>query len=81
MFSKGRFESSAKNQIRGIVTEIDKKGPVVEISTDVNGTLFKGMLTKSSFENLDIEIGKETYLIFKSLNVRVLDSYTIHKEN
>lgn len=81
IFSKGRFESSAKNQIRGIVTEIDKKGPVVEISTDVNSTLFKGMLTKSSFENLDIEIGKETYLIFKSLNVRVLDSYTIHKEN
>ena len=81
IFSKGTFESSAKNQIKGIVSEIDKKGPVVEITTDINGTKFKGMLTKSSFENLEIELNKETYLIFKSLNVKILDSYTAYQEN
>lgn len=81
IFSKGKFESSAKNQIKGKVIDIVEKGPVIWVSTEVNNIVFKGILTKSSYENLEIEINKEIYLVFKSLNVKVLDSYKSVQED
>ncbi len=50
-------------------------GPTVWIEVDVKGTIFKGMLTPSSFELLNIKKGKEIYLSFKSLNVKIIDGY------
>lgn len=79
IFAKSTFESSARNQLKGTITKISESGPVVNIDSDVNGVTFRGMLTRNSFENLDLELGGEVYLIFKSINVNILDSYNTFK--
>ena len=75
IFSNESFESSARNRIKGKVVNIEKSGPIVMIDTEVGGTIFKGILTTNSFETLGMDIGKDIFLIFKSLNVKVIDSY------
>ncbi|WP_255377152.1 hypothetical protein [Methanobrevibacter sp. 87.7] len=37
------------------------------------------MLTKSSFEELNIKEGNEIYINFKSLNVQIVDTYSSFK--
>ncbi|PKL66920.1 MAG: Fe3+/spermidine/putrescine ABC transporter ATP-binding protein [Methanobacteriales archaeon HGW-Methanobacteriales-1] len=75
IFSNQIFESSVRNQIRGTVKETIEIGPTVWMEVDVNGVIFKGMLTPSSFELLNIQKGKKIYLSFKSLNVKIIDCY------
>lgn len=79
IFAKSTFESSARNQLKGKITKIEESGPIVNVETDVDGVLFKGILTRNSFENLDLKLNGEVYLIFKSVNVNVLDSYNTFK--
>lgn len=79
IFAKSTFESSARNQLKGKITNIVESGPIINVETDVDGIMFKGILTRNSFESLDLEIGGEVYLIFKSLNVNILDSYNTFK--
>ncbi|KZX14283.1 TOBE domain protein [Methanobrevibacter oralis] len=79
IFSNTIQDSSARNRVKGIVRDIKITGPVVNIESEVEGIIFKGLLTKSSYESLEIEIGKEIYLIFKSLNVNVIDRYNTFK--
>ena len=79
IFSNEVSESSARNRLKGTITDIAVSGPVVTINTDVGGVIFKGLLTKNSYESLELEIGKEIYLIFKSLNVNIIDRYNTFK--
>lgn len=79
IFAKSTFESSARNQLKGKITKIEESGPIVNVETDVDGIIFKGILTRNSFENLDLKLNGEVYLIFKSVNVNVLDSYNTFK--
>lgn len=79
IFAKSTFESSARNQLKGKITKIVESGPIVDVETDVDGIQFKGILTRNSFENLDLKLNGEVYLIFKSVNVKVLDSYNTFK--
>lgn len=75
IFSNNPMDSSARNTLKGNVVDIIHSGPVVKLSVDVDGIIFNGLLTKSSFESLDIQIGKSIYLIIKSLNVNIMDRY------
>jgi len=75
IFSNERFESSARNQLKGEITEVVESGPTTLVNVNVNGNIFKGLLTKSSAEILEVKKGKEIYMSFKSLNVNILDSY------
>lgn len=79
IFAKSTFESSARNQLKGKITKLTKSGPIVNVDCDVEGVIFRGILTKNSFESLDLEEGKDIYLIFKSINVKILDSYNTFK--
>jgi molybdopterin-binding protein len=79
IFSNESFESSARNKIKGKVIETIKSGPIVRVHCQVDDVILKGILTKNSFESLDIKKGKEIYLIFKSLNVKIIDSYKSFK--
>jgi len=73
IFSNEKFESSARNQLQGRVVDIIESGPTVLINVSVNRIIFKGLLTKSSAEALNVEKQKEIYINFKSLNVSILD--------
>ena len=77
IFSNESFESSLKNQLKGKVSDIIQIGPTVWIEVEVKGTKFKGILTPSSLDSLDIKKGKDIYLSFKAINVKIikLDSY------
>ncbi|WP_067259664.1 ATP-binding cassette domain-containing protein [Methanobrevibacter cuticularis] len=75
IFSNAKFESSAKNQLKGKISEILESGPTSLVNVDVDGCIFKGLLTKSSAEILEVKKGKEIYISFKSLNVSVIDKY------
>ena len=79
IFSNEKSESSARNRLKGIITDVNISGPVVSVNTDVNGVIFKGLLTKNSYESLNIRKGKKIYLIFKSLNVNIIDRYKTFK--
>lgn len=79
IYSNEPFDSSAKNQFKTKVISHRNEGPVVWLKTETEGIYFNGMLTCSSFEHLDIKKGKEIYINFKSLNVKVVDSYTSFK--
>ena len=75
IFSNEEFESSARNQLKGEIVEVIESGPTTLVNVDVCGNIFKGLLTKSSAEILEVEKGKKIYMSFKSLNVNILDSY------
>lgn len=74
IISNDTFVSSIRNQLAGTVQEIVKIGPRIWVWVQVNSTVFKGMITPSSMDLLEIEIGKEVYVSFKSLNVNIIDS-------
>lgn len=44
--------------MKGVVENFVVKGPTVWVETRVKGTLFKGMITLSSYDLLKIERGK-----------------------
>ena len=79
IFAGTTFESSARNQLKGKITKLIKSGPIVNVDCDVGGVTFRGILTRNSFESLGLEEGKDIYLIFKSVNVNILDSYNTFK--
>ncbi len=80
IFANETFESSARNRLKGKVTEITESGPIINVTCSVDDIEFKGILTRNSYEKLNIKIDKEIYLIFKSLNVKILDSYHTFKK-
>ena len=70
ILSKTKIESSARNVFSGKITSIIEKESIIEMLVDV-GMIFKVYITKLSFEDLDINIGSELYLIFKASAVHV----------
>jgi molybdate transport system ATP-binding protein len=73
IFSNETFVSSLRNQLKGIVKEIIQIGPTVWIEAEVTNTKFKGIITPSSADLLEIKKGKEIYLSFKSVNVKIIN--------
>ncbi|MDD2643289.1 MAG: ATP-binding cassette domain-containing protein [Methanobacteriaceae archaeon] len=75
IFSNDKIKSSAKNQLKGIIKNIEIAGHIINVVTEVENVKFKGILTKNSYELLNIKKGNEIYLIFKSMNVNIIESY------
>ena len=73
VISNQAFVSSLRNQIKGVVEDIIRNGPTIWVDVRVKDTLFKGMITSSSYDLLQIEKGKEVYISFKALNVKIID--------
>jgi len=71
ILSKNRLESSARNVLRGNVTEIQDLGPVVRLRIDV-GKPFIVQITKSSFHDMRITLNSEVYLAFKASSVQII---------
>ncbi len=79
IFSNESMNSSAKNILKGTVIDVTYSGPIMGITVDVDGIVFKGLLTRSSFQSLDIQVDKDIYIIIKSLNVHIMDRYSSFK--
>ena len=62
---------SARNQLKGTVTDI-KEGAVNGIVTiDVNGNAIVADITMDSIRKLGLEVGKEAYAVVKATSVMV----------
>ncbi len=68
--SKQKMESSARNCIKGKVKAIVDIGSLIRLEVDC-GVDFVVHITRESFEEMGIDVGKEVYLIFKAQNVNL----------
>ncbi len=63
---------SARNMLKGIVKEIKEGAVNDEIIVELpNGMEITSVITKSSVNNLGLEIGKEVYAVVKASNVMI----------
>ena len=60
--------TSARNEFKGHVTEIYDLGTIIKLTVDV-GEILVLVLTRQSFMDLNLNIGKEVYITFKATAV------------
>ena len=62
---------SARNQLKGKVSNI-KEGPVsTEVIIDINGTEVVSSITTTSAKSLDLKVGNEVSAVIKASSVMV----------
>jgi len=71
IISRKRFASSARNVLRGRITEVKDAGNVVKIIIDV-GKPFTVQITKKSLAEMKLSLGTEVYLAFKASSVQAI---------
>lgn len=65
------MQLSARNQLKGKVTDI-KEGPVsTEVVLDVNGTKIVSSITTGSAHALNLKIGDTAYAVVKASSVMI----------
>ena len=63
---------SARNVLKGIVKDIDIGAVNVELLVEVApGVEITSIITKKSCENLNLEVGKEAFIVVKASDVMV----------
>lgn len=70
LISKERIVSSARNNLKGKIIEISVKGPLIKVIVDA-GIKITALVTKRSFEELNLNINSEVYVSFKASVVHV----------
>jgi tungstate transport system ATP-binding protein len=71
IISKKRFSSSARNVLKGKITEITDAGNVVKVKVDA-GKPFVVQITKRSLTEMGLRLGMEVYLAFKASSVQTI---------
>ena len=63
---------SARNSLKGVVKKVKIGHVSAEVSVEiVAGIVITAVITRSSAENLELEEGKEAYVVIKSSDVMV----------
>ncbi|MFT9298306.1 MAG: molybdopterin-binding protein [Gluconobacter sp.] len=62
---------SARNQLKGQITQIVKGATTSHITIDVNGTIITSAITNEAVEELSLTMGKEAYAVIKASSVMV----------
>ena len=62
---------SARNQLKGTVSDIQEGAVNGIVTIDLGGTSIKSVITMDSIRELGLEVGKEAYAIIKASNVMV----------
>ena len=70
-FTPTKDKTSARNMFRGEITKMTQVGQLVRIEVDCGFGLL-GVITKTSAEELDIDIGKKIYGSFKATAIHVI---------
>ncbi len=69
--SEERIVTSARNQFRGTIVGVEDHDATVVLSVDA-GQVFAVHITRNSFREMGLNIGKEVYISFKATAVLVL---------
>ena len=64
------FDSSARNMLKGRIINVSMTAATVELCVDI-GLKVYAFITKKSFDEMGLNIGKEVYLVFKASGVKV----------
>jgi tungstate transport system ATP-binding protein len=70
ILSKDPFQSSARNVLKGRIKKIEMEEETVRICCDA-GIEFTALITKKSFDRMQLSIGSELFLTFKTTAVKV----------
>ncbi len=63
---------SARNQIRGVVTEVVKGATTSHVRIDIgNGNIVTASITNAAVEELELAAGKPAYAVIKASDVMV----------
>ena len=62
---------SARNVLKGIVTEVKKGATTAHVSIDVNGTIVTASITNESVDDLKLVVGQSAYAVIKAPDVMV----------
>lgn len=66
------MELSARNKIKGKITEIRQGNVMAKISIEIaGGTIMSSVITIDSVEELKLKVGDEVYAIVKSTEVMI----------
>jgi len=71
ILSNDWIETSARNQFRGPIVGVEEKNGIVMISVDV-GAVFRAQITRKSFNEMGLSLGKEINISFKASSVILL---------
>jgi molybdate/tungstate transport system ATP-binding protein len=71
ILSKGTVVSSARNVIKGSVTNIVSNDKSARVILDT-GILLTVLITRRSLLDMDVKVGDELYAIFKTMAVKVI---------
>ncbi len=71
ILSKDWIETSARNQFRGPIVGVEEKNGIVMISIDV-GVIFRAQITRRSYNEMELSLGKEINISFKASSVIIL---------
>lgn len=70
VLSQAAFHSSARNSFRGIITNIYLSGDVVKVCVDA-GVEFTVLITRASYQSMNLAAGSSVFITFKSTAVQV----------
>ncbi len=70
ILSKEPFRSSARNVLRGVINRMEMDGETVRVCCDA-GVEFISLITRKSFEKMELSIGSRLYLTFKTTSVKI----------
>ncbi|MFV5264173.1 TOBE domain-containing protein [Acinetobacter courvalinii] len=60
---------NVRNQFRGVVKEIIEGSVVSEVDVETPAGVFTSVITTRSVKNLNLELGREVIVLFKSKEV------------
>jgi len=71
IISKKQVESSARNVLKGRISQISDSNAFVNLTVDV-GRLFAVQITKPSFHEMALSLDDEVFIVFKASNVQTM---------
>lgn len=62
---------SARNRLKGKVTEVTKGATTAHVKIDVGGTIVTASITNQAVDELGLKVGDEAYAVIKASDVMV----------
>ncbi|MFC7052266.1 molybdopterin-binding protein [Hansschlegelia quercus] len=62
---------SARNQLKGVVTEVSKGATTAHVKVDIGGQIVTASITNAAVDDLGLEPGKSAYVVIKASDVLV----------
>jgi len=62
---------SARNQLKGTITEIVKGATTAHVKLDVDGTTVTSAITNAAVDELKLEVGQKAYAVVKASDVMI----------